>query len=108
MTPELKAKWIEALRSGEYKQTKDYLHTAEGYCCLGVLCEVWNEGRWEPGALNDVYRFAYEDDKFAGFLNDAVCDALGLDSAQMRTLADMNDRKDKLFAEIAAYIEEKL
>jgi hypothetical protein len=29
--------WIEALRSGKYKQTKKMLSDGIGYCCLGVL-----------------------------------------------------------------------
>lgn len=32
--------WLDALRSGEYKQSTRYLGTGDGYCCLGVLCEV--------------------------------------------------------------------
>lgn len=34
-------KWINALRSGKYKQTKKTLHDAEGYCCLGVACDIF-------------------------------------------------------------------
>lgn len=41
MNAELKAKWVSALRSGEYEQTIGALRrgTAERfyYCCLGVL-----------------------------------------------------------------------
>lgn len=33
-------KWINALRSGEYAQTKECLQNSDGYCCLGVACEV--------------------------------------------------------------------
>lgn len=33
-------KWIAALRSGKYKQTKGALQTRQGYCCLGVACKV--------------------------------------------------------------------
>jgi hypothetical protein len=40
MDPVLKAKWIEALRSGEYQQTFGALRDNDGHCCLGVLCEV--------------------------------------------------------------------
>ena len=32
--------WIEALRSGKYKQAKGMLQNARGYCCLGVACEI--------------------------------------------------------------------
>lgn len=34
-------KWVEALRSGKYKQTKETLQDKEGYCCLGVACELF-------------------------------------------------------------------
>lgn len=33
-------KWIEALRSGKYKQTTGKLQDGVGYCCLGVACKV--------------------------------------------------------------------
>lgn len=43
MTPNKKniTKWINALRSGRYKQTKYTLQDAGGYCCLGVACDVF-------------------------------------------------------------------
>ncbi len=54
MKPEVKEAWVKALRSGEYKQTKGFLKDDEGYCCLGVLCDVYDkqevslgESRWE-------------------------------------------------------------
>jgi hypothetical protein len=37
---EIKAKWLAALRSGEFAQTKKVLRDMDGYCCLGVLCCV--------------------------------------------------------------------
>jgi hypothetical protein len=40
MDAELKAKWIAALRGGEFKQTTGWLKDERGYCCLGVLCVV--------------------------------------------------------------------
>jgi hypothetical protein len=35
-------KWIKALRSGKYKQTREKLcdDKRESFCCLGVLCDV--------------------------------------------------------------------
>jgi hypothetical protein len=32
--------WIKALESGKYKQIKGQLANKDGYCCLGVLCEL--------------------------------------------------------------------
>lgn len=34
-------KWIDALRSGEYKQTKETLQDKNGFCCLGVACDLF-------------------------------------------------------------------
>ena len=40
MSPKVKALWVKALRSGEYKQANGNLHTDKGFCCLGVLCDL--------------------------------------------------------------------
>ena len=44
MNPEIKAKWVAALRSGEYTQTTGALRSEDesghSHCCLGVLCEI--------------------------------------------------------------------
>lgn len=41
MNKQVKDKWIAALRSGKYKQTRGFLGDMNGHCCLGVLCEVF-------------------------------------------------------------------
>jgi hypothetical protein len=41
MKTEIKQKWVNALRSGEYEQSKGYLYSEDGYCCLGVLCDIY-------------------------------------------------------------------
>jgi hypothetical protein len=33
--------WINALRSGKYKQARKKLQTKNGYCCFGVACELF-------------------------------------------------------------------
>jgi len=32
--------WIQALRSGEFKQGRGQLEGAEGFCCMGTACKV--------------------------------------------------------------------
>ena len=49
MKAEDKAKWLEALRSGEYEQIDGTLCRDGKYCCLGVL-EVILDGRVEEKA----------------------------------------------------------
>lgn len=59
MDPTLKAEWLTALRSGEYKQVEGYLKRERedgevGYCCLGVLCDVIaKRGEFGPGLTLD-------------------------------------------------------
>lgn len=42
MDAQLKASWVEALRSGKFQQAEGKLHDTQkdAYCCLGVLCRV--------------------------------------------------------------------
>jgi hypothetical protein len=50
MNPEVKQKWIDALRSGEYEQGSEKLRSVSGYCCLGVLCDLYaqeHNTEWE-------------------------------------------------------------
>jgi hypothetical protein len=47
MDYQIKQLWIDALRSGEYKQGRGRLKRDDAYCCLGVLCDLH---RKETGA----------------------------------------------------------
>ena len=57
MDKEIKRKWLDALRSGDYTQGYGYLcrdtspagssGESASYCCLGVLCEVVDGDVWE-------------------------------------------------------------
>lgn len=41
LDPEVKRLWLEALRSGEYRQGREVLCTPDGeYCCYGVATEL--------------------------------------------------------------------
>jgi hypothetical protein len=57
MKPEIKAIWIAALRNGEYTQTTGTLRNDQGYCCLGVLCDLHAKaglGEWEDTAYDNT------------------------------------------------------
>lgn len=41
-------RWVAALRSGEYQQTRGTLRDDNGFCCLGVACDLYyGRDRWE-------------------------------------------------------------
>lgn len=124
MNPEVKQKWITALRSGEYQQTTHRLkveHESEcAFCCLGVLCDLYLKDY--PAGLNVEKVFGpndgkeYSYDKSLVALPDKVMSWAGLGSymgasvtidGHLSTLASHNDR-GVTFDQIAQAIEENL
>lgn len=109
MNPEIKAKWIAALRSGKYKQGKFYLNTNARFCCLGVLCDVVDPARW---ADDDVWDHKYYTSEFGARLCEtlpaSLRKSLNIEDTQTDVLIDLNDNKSKSFNEIADYIEANL
>lgn len=93
MNTELKAKWIKALRSGEYEQGQRFLCLDGAYCCLGVLREIQ-----EPGA-----RYHYEGTSELRPEHNG-----GLTWEQMDHLANAMNDKGVSFSEIADWIETNL
>jgi hypothetical protein len=48
MNPNVKEKWLNALRSDEYSQTRGVLMNEGGFCCLGVLCDIYSKEQNVP------------------------------------------------------------
>lgn len=128
MNPEIKKKWVDALRSGKYTQGRGYLRDENNrFCCLGVLCDVlapegWTETVEDPDYDGDEYRGYYafieqlpeacnhEEVKYTTHLPHGirkVCEVENQFAAQDQ-LIDMNDEKRASFHEIADWIEENL
>ena len=105
MQPEAKAKWLEALRSGQFRQTTGTMKRCHpkgpelyAYCCLGVLREV--------AGTNGID---------GGYLDKQEAEQFGLEGDTMTLLARMNDgtcadrlHRGSTFADIADWIEEHL
>jgi hypothetical protein len=99
--------WIEALRSGNYKQSRIYLRHREGYCCLGVLCDLHPDVDWSKNTSGAVfYPFGVEE-RDLGNLPDIASSWSGLTNEQKNILMSMNDG-GKSFEEIADYIEKNI
>lgn len=91
LDPELKAKWVEALRSGKYTQGKDRLQRSGCYCCLGVLQVIHPIPSETDDELLDI----------------TEATKLGLNFTAQAVLAAMND-EGRSFEQIADYIEDAL
>lgn len=115
MNPEVKQLWLDALRSGEYRQTEEVLHDDKGFCCLGVLTDLYRQqigGAWVD---NDLGYYEFIDvnhrDNETDILPWTVVNWAGLKD-QVPHLADnyISDLNDQgmSFKEIANLIEEQL
>ena len=97
-----KQKWLEALRSGEYKQGKQELRQktrgAHHYCCLGVFADIADPRGWDK---NNRHR------RVIGRLNPTLRKRVGLSYEDESCLIDMND-SGKRFTTIAKWIEKNL
>jgi hypothetical protein len=105
MKTEIKERWINALRSGEYRQDKTCLRTINGYCCLGVLLDVTKDiskGNW----YNSVFVHTCYNSRFG--ISDSLREEFELTDEMHKKCIVMNDVEGKSFTEIADYLEENL
>ena len=98
---------LKALRSGEYKQTKEALQDKDGYCCLGVMCEVFEKetgGTLRRGTKTGQILGGELDDQegvqeWVGLMH---CDGT---SNNNPPLVSLNDFDGYTFSQIADFIE---
>lgn len=121
MNPQVKEKWVEALRSGKYVQGVGVLRKQDTYCCLGVLCDLylkehpepWNE--WHKDYFMEDGRFKFMGRTFALPESVRLWAELDYDDPVVRVpgttnrdnLSNINDRGTNFHA-IAGMIEEQL
>lgn len=92
--------WVDALRSGKYKQGRGRLRSLDDkFCCLGVLCDLGDQKAWVQGESSFCYR------DFCSLLPTTVRDIVGLTDFDLTALMKLNDSQGKSFEEIANYIE---
>lgn len=103
MNPEDKARWVAALRSGEYKQATGQLRTRDNkHCCLGVCLDVLRPSHWTRNSAQDEWA---DLDGDADLLNYETGVDIGLAEGIQEELATMNDDLAMPFTEIADWIE---
>jgi hypothetical protein len=100
----LKSKWVETLRSGNYRPgAKRLRNSADQFCCLGVLCDIIDNTEWRSDPDTPHYLHGAN----AVSLNSATLKDYGLSNLQQHILMNMND-KGASFPEISNYIEKSL
>ena len=122
MNPRIKQRWLEALRSGEYKQTKENLQNSDGFCCLGVLCDLHAKERgmnwvrqtdgYELYVETQILPLSVQEwaglDNDIGGLVDFEYERDGVMYVKSESLPEINDTWNKNFNEIADLIEAQI
>lgn len=115
MNQEIKKKWVDALRSGEYKQGYAELRTNtevnSSFCCLGVLCDLYSKEHnipWEEdgGFIGTGDVLPNNVISWAGLSDNPSPRRVGLGDTE-RTLVRLNDN-GSTFKQIADIIEKEL
>lgn len=134
MDLQLRTKWVEALRSGDYEQShnmlrKTYSDGSYGFCCLGVLCDVIDPDGWKQEDHYSLFNFkegskseywvsatTLHESAAKRFNLDKICtfevwqDGFNFDVKKRidQALMDMNDMYEWTFGQIADWIEENI
>ena len=120
MIAEWKKKWVDALRSGEYEQTRERLRNDAGFCCLGVLCDVVDSEGWQR--CEEVGPWPQGDGPWEWRTGDSttlpneVWTAVELEDdspkveydGKVQYLHELNDSGNYAFEQLADLIEEQL
>lgn len=122
MKTEIAKKWVTALRSGEYNQGYGKLRDGDSFCCLGVLCDLFEKETQQTihvshnknffyGEGGDCYKLPNEVKEWSGiFSRDGAVYGFSEErghtyKVELFCLSEMND-KGIPFSEIADKIEE--
>lgn len=110
---EARARWVEALRSGDYEQGRNRLRDMENrFCCLGVACDI-NGIEWFPDVRGGEDPVRYGIRQMNGAGEDLInLNCSGLPPVLERdlgvasgTFIELNDDLQCSFSQIADYIE---
>ena len=101
--------WLEALRSGKYKQATGALRhltkDEEKFCCLGVACEISGLDDWiDDCYLGEDSHLPFEVVSWLGMIS---CDGSILDennAVEKSSLVQLNDEAGYNFDQIAEFI----
>lgn len=111
LTKRQKDKWVEALLSGDYAQTKHVMRGDKGYCCLGVFCDLNGIKIVKNNDTRNVKAYNYMHKKLGGAgivkaSNGTIISGDGK-PAKYNKLSNMNDTGIS-FKEIAKWIKRNI
>ena len=104
MNPEVKQRWLAALRSGFYQQGKHSLSKGGAFCCLGVLCDLHSKETGTQWLAREGDNMYFDD---TSYVPEHIFSWAGIASNNPLDLATLND-DGASFEAIANKIEVEL
>lgn len=117
-------RWVDALRSGAYKQCRALLRggfDGSQYCCLGVALDLLDPTAWLEDRVGELRQYAWQDPNFPtltyqygwgvrryGSIQSTAYKNFGLTEDHVKSLMRLNDSEVYNFNEIADYIEHEI
>lgn len=103
----VRKQWVEALRSGKYQQGRYRLRKiiyngTEGFCCLGVLCDIVSPELWKADKSNMSNEWLHNGG--IAMPSATIREAAGLEEDEIDLLMKMNDEGIASFEDIANQI----
>ena len=101
MNSKIKEVWVNALRSGKYEQGSEKLRSVTGYCCLGVLCDIYaqeHNTQWEfrgDEEINPQPMDYWYFDEHSEFLPESVMNWAELKTHNPTVRIDVEDNEDE-------------
>ena len=82
MKTEIAKKWVTALRSGEYNQGYTRVRNGDSFCCLGVLCDLFEKETQQTIHVRHNETFLYGEGGDCFYLPDEVQEWSGISSGR--------------------------
>lgn len=121
MKPEVKKMWVDALRSGKYRQIEKFMSKRDrkgsgcGFCALGVLHDLFildtRKATWleRPGGWYSFVLVGSEDGEDIDTIREAISDWAGTENTTFFSeIIRRNDHVGLTFPQIADWIEANL
>ena len=116
MKLEIKRKWIEALRSGVYKQCSGVFYDGECFCAMGVLYDIIKDdvgGHWDDDCyyvIDEIVSARIPEivKHYLEIYYNVVILKYPVNFGTSKTIYQLNDDNNLSFLEIASLIETQL
>ena len=103
MNSQIKQKWIDSLRSGKYTQGQSKLYSSDGFCCLGVLCDIYAKEVGDKSWVMEDLDYKFDTEKYDYWYFDDQSECL---PECVQDWAELNEKDPVVYGTTLAYLND--